>query len=118
MAFPSTYNITYYRGDSYDFVIYPKDSNGDSFNMDGYSSLFTIATTRGPNGIPVGQAISNIDNDEGSISCRIPIEIGQDLGLSSYVYDVEIRNSSASTVYTILTGTISVTQDVSATGGV
>ena len=49
MAFPATYNISYYAGDTYQFVIRPKNSNGSSFSMPLaiYTPKFYISTTRG-----------------------------------------------------------------------
>ena len=43
MAFPGTYNISYYKGDTLEFKIYPKDSSGASFSLDNYIATFTIA---------------------------------------------------------------------------
>jgi hypothetical protein len=49
MAFPGTYNINYYKGDTYEFRIYPKDAEGNAFPLGDYegSETFTIANVRG-----------------------------------------------------------------------
>lgn len=50
MAFPGTYNINYYKGDTYEFNVYPKNSDGTTFNLNtdpAYTPTFTIATKRG-----------------------------------------------------------------------
>lgn len=49
MAFPATYNITYYKGDTYEFVIKPKTSNGQVFPIPStlYTANFNIADSRG-----------------------------------------------------------------------
>lgn len=47
MAFPGTYNISYYKGDTLDFELYPKDANGDVFSLEDYSAKFTVSTQRG-----------------------------------------------------------------------
>ena len=47
MAFPGTYNFNYYRGDTFQFIVRPKDANGDQFDLDGYTAGFTIASSRG-----------------------------------------------------------------------
>lgn len=112
MAFPATYNFNYYRGDSYEFILYPKNANGTTFDLTGYDTkLFTIATARGTSGSEVG--LGTIVSSSSSLTCKIPPSVGDALSNSTYVYDVQIHNTSASTKYTLLTGTITVTQDVS-----
>jgi hypothetical protein len=112
MAFPATYNFNYYRGDSYEFIIYPKNSNGEIFNTGTYdSTLFTVATERGEAGVFVG--LGGITNASTSLICTIPTTLGDILENNSYVYDIQIENTSSSTKYTLLTGTINVTQDIS-----
>jgi hypothetical protein len=111
MAFPATYNFNYYRGDSYEFIVYPKNSNGTSFDMTSFNSkLFTIATDRGTTGVLVGYG--TITSSSTSLLCKIPPSVGNSLSNNSYVYDIQIHDTTASTKYTLLTGTIAVTQDV------
>ena len=43
MAFPGTYNFSYYKGDTSEFVIRPKNSDGSSFDLTGYTADFFIA---------------------------------------------------------------------------
>lgn len=116
MAFPATYNIAYYRGDTYDFVINPKNANGGTFNLSNYSGLFTISTLRGDAESIVGYGDAVVTASAGTVTCEIPSALGSVLSGASYVYDIEINNTTASTTYTLLTGTISVTQDISRTG--
>lgn len=120
MPFPATFNIAYYQGDRYEFVIRPKANNGDPFNLTGYSGLFTVATTRGnPNAI-VGTAQSaSVNANAGTVTCVIQPSFGRTLTGSSYVYDVEITASasSGSNVYTLVTGNINVTRDITNTYG-
>lgn len=116
MAFPGTYNIAYYRGDTYSFVINPKNSNGSAFNLSGYSGLFAIATTRGDYDAIVGYGDVTLSASASTVTCEIPSSLASVLSGSSYVYDIQISNSG-STTYTLLTGTIAVTQDVSGTAG-
>ena len=48
MAFPGTYNFSYYKGDTYQFLVFPKDSSGNTFDLSSFTaSKFTIATKRG-----------------------------------------------------------------------
>jgi hypothetical protein len=119
LAFPANYNFSYYRGDSYEFVIKPKNPNGSSFSLSNFpNSLFVIATERGNPSAQVLSASPVIDALAGTITCVIDPDNGRNyLSAGPYVYDVEIFDSSGSVVYTLLTGNISVTQDVSRTGG-
>lgn len=111
MAFPATYNFNYYRGDSYEFVIYPKNANGTAFDLTGYNSnLFTVATGRGTTGTLVGTG--TVTTGSTSLTCKITPTLGDSMSAGTYVYDVQIHDTSASVKYTLLTGNISVTQDV------
>ncbi len=115
MAFPAVYNFNYYRGDTFNFVINPKQTNGQPFPLNGFedSGLFFIALTRG--GEPQGIGNAEVDVFNSQVICSISASVGSLLTANSYVYDVEISNNTASpkVVFTLLTGNISVTQDVS-----
>lgn len=119
MAFPGTYDINYYKGDTLEFRIYPKDSNGDAFPLSQYVSpngttRFTIATSRGTTS-GVIQGYAQISNDQTHILCAItPANGALMTSGTEYVYDVEIARTDAAYdyVYTLLTGTISVTEQV------
>lgn len=115
MAFPGTYDFSYYRGDTFNFTISPKDSTGASFVLSGYTATFTIATARGSGATQyVGTATVTSQTTPAvvnTITCSIPANIGRNLaGGTSYVYDVQI--ASGSIVYTLLTGTITPTDDI------
>jgi hypothetical protein len=116
MAFPATYNISYYKGDLYEFVIRPKDSAGNPFPVSDttHTAYFYISTGRGANAslTKAGEAII----DGGNIKATITPSEGR--GLSSgitYYYDVSIKKN-AGEIYTLLTGTISVTGDITEPG--
>jgi hypothetical protein len=195
MAFPGTFNISYYRGDTYEFRIYPKTSSGASFDLTSFSDSpsdhvkFTIASARGTGSIgstvftatltsgssevtlttgatsqlSIGQKIvlasgtgdfaddviitsitnetkfvvsanhttsgavqfktasvysgaATVSADKTYITCAIPPTVGLYLlPNSTYVYDVEIKNSASpyDYIYTILTGSITVTDHIS-----
>ena len=113
MAFPGTYNFSYYRGDTYQFIVRPKKANGTVFTLDDYSdgALFTIANRRGSTGTQV-VATATVDITNHIITCTITPEQGRELTAgTTYVYDVQIENG-ASIVYTLLTGSITVTDDI------
>ena len=111
MAFPGTYNFSYYKGDTNEFVIRPKNSSGSAFDLTGYSAEFFIASARGDN--PAfsveAQAVVSAVND--TITCTILPGVGTTLDAGSYVYDVQI-SSGAALIFTVITGTITVTEQV------
>jgi hypothetical protein len=123
MAFPGTYNLSYYKGDTFEFRVYPKDSAGGTFPLSQFVSpngvtKFTIAPSRGATtGLIEGYA--EISNDQTFILCAITPTNGASMTPgTSYVYDVEIARTSATYdfVYTLLTGSITVTEQVTQPG--
>lgn len=120
MAFPATYNFSYYQGDRYEFVLRPKQANGEVFDLSGYSGLFTVATARGSVDAVVGDSQEvTIDANAGTVTIAIEPDFGTTLTGNSYLYDVEISASasSGSNIFTLVTGTISVTRDITNTYG-
>ena len=117
MAFPGTYNFSYYRGDRFEFNVYPKNSDGSEFALDGYTALFTISTARGAAGVEDQISASAVVNGN-ILRCSIAPEVGVLLdSASSYVYDVEISKTvtdpeTETFTYTLLTGSISVTDHI------
>ena len=120
MAFPGTYNFSYYKGDTLEFKIFPKDSSGATFDLEDYvnenSPLFTISTARGAAGLADQIAcFAEISADFTHIVCTIRPEDGEQLTAGQqYVYDVEISKPSSpyNVINTLLTGNISVTDQV------
>ena len=110
MAFPGTYNFSYYRGDTNQFVIRPKNANGTSFDLTGYAAEFIIANRRGSTGTQYeGQAVVDTTND--LVTCTILPGVGRSLAAGTFVYDVQITTGAAN-IITILTGSITVTDDI------
>jgi hypothetical protein len=118
MAFPGTYNFNYYRGDTAEFVIQPKNSNGEAFDLTGYSASFTIATSRGPNPDNDYTADAVVNDVTNIITCTIVPSTGRSLEAGTYVYDVQITNETPNpdVIFTLLTGTITVTNDITGAG--
>lgn len=113
MAFPGTYNFSYYRGDTNQFVIRPKNANGTTFALDAYSgsAVFTIANRRGSSGNQIA-ATATINTADDILTCTITGEQGRELEAgTTYVYDVQIDNG-AGVIFTLLTGSITVTDDI------
>jgi hypothetical protein len=127
MAFPGTYNFNYYAGDTFEFFVYPKNSDGGIFDdLNNYEPLFLVSTARGAaasaiviDSLDETEALATVQDGE-YISCTIKPGGGRKLTAASYLYDLQIENTSASSssfgkVFTLLTGTINVTQDVAVT---
>jgi hypothetical protein len=120
MAFPGTYNINYYMGDTYEFRVYPKDASGATFPLNQYTDAdFVIATVRGADGEADRiNAYAAISDDNSHVLCAIRPEDSIDLDpTATYVYDVQIARAAEGTepydyVYTILTGQITITDQV------
>ena len=108
--FPGNYNFSYYRGDTAQFVIRPKGPNNQNFDLTGFTAAFTIATARGA-GATQYEAQAIVDSSADTVTCTILPGVGRLLEAGSYVYDVQIVNGPA-TIYTLLTGTITVTDDI------
>lgn len=120
MAFPASYNFNYYQGDRYEFVLRPKQANGEAFDLTGYTGLFTVATARGSTAAIVGTSqTASVDANAGTVTIAIEPDFGTTLTGNSYLYDVEISASasSGSNIFTLVTGTISVTRDITNTYG-
>jgi hypothetical protein len=110
MAFPGTYNFNYYRGDTMSFILNPKDAAGNAWDLSTYSAAFTIANNRGA-GATQYAATATIDTINDLVTCTITPVVGRSLiPGTAWVYDVQI--TSGSTIYTILTGTITSTDDI------
>ena len=110
MAFPGTYNFNYYRGDTMSFILNPKDSVGDPWSLTGYTAAFTIADKRGADATQYS-GTATIDTANNIVTCTITPVIGRSLIVgTNWVYDVQI--TSGSTIYTLLTGTITSTDDI------
>jgi len=113
MAFPGTYNFSYYRGDTAEFVVRPKNSNGSAYDLTNYTATFTIANRRGSTGTQyVGTATVNTSTD--IITCTITPAVGRTLAAGTYVYDVQITDVTPNpdVILTVLTGSITVTDDI------
>lgn len=112
MAFPGTYNFNYYRGDTFEFIVRPKDSNGNAFALDGYTASFTVANQRGSTEETIQfEATANVNAVDNIVTCTITSGVGRNLTPDiSWVYDVQITNEI--NIYTLLTGTITATDDI------
>lgn len=115
MAFPATYNINYYKGDTFEFLIKPKNSSGNDFVVSDslYTAEFKLAPTRG------GPAEETVTGEatilsENSVLCAITPSVSSLLtSTNTYVYDVRITSLiDSDVVYTLLNGTIKIIESV------
>ncbi len=140
MAFPATYDFNYYKGDTFEFRIYPKKNDGTVFDLSGYniptsfantpdyytdtiapydSARFTISSVRGDTGVPK-PCFARISDDGTFVQCAITPDVGNTLDPEiEYVYDVEVRKPAGSPatcqyeiVNTLLTGKITITDQI------
>lgn len=132
MAFPGTYNISYYKGDTYEFRIYPKaadgspyplssfvyDDDNDELTVDFDSSVFAFAEVRGGDSATgYHRCYAKISDDKTYITCAIRPEDSQYLDpTKTYVYDVQVSKPSNGGDYpivlTLMTGSITLTDQV------
>lgn len=117
MAFPGTYNINYYKGDTYEFRIYPKDAAGDTFDLTDYagSQTFTIANARGNSATTTVSAYAEIVDDYFVLCTIRPADGASLVAGTTYYYDVQVDatgDNGYDLVHTLLTGTITVTDHV------
>jgi hypothetical protein len=116
MSFPGTYNINYYKGDTFEFRVYPKDNAGNAFSLSGFSTVsFTISNIlgEGPGKVTI-DAYAAVD-PSGFILCAIrPEDAELMVAGTTYVYDVEMKRvaNPYDYVYTLLSGSITVTEEV------
>jgi hypothetical protein len=116
MAFPGTFNFSYYRGDTYQFIVRPKNESGASFQLDGFSAIITIADRRGAGGTRYASTTPNtltaiVNTADDIITCTIDPVTGRLLTPgTNWLYDVQVTNGTLT--YTLLTGSISVTDDI------
>ena len=121
MAFPAIYDFNYYKGDTFEFRIYPKKNDGTVFDLSSYymptnfandpdyvtdssapydSAQFTIATARGP--IDPGalqqpiRCFARVSDDNTHVLCAIrPTDAQTLVAGTEYVYDVEVRKPAS-----------------------
>lgn len=141
MAFPGELNISYYKGDTYEFKIYPKKTDGTVFDLSAFillynddnnvltpqvaydTSKFVFSTSRGTSGVSAQRACySKISDDKTHIVCAIRPADGLTMSAGTqYVYDVQVStNTSANgypVVHTLLNGIITVTDQVATGSG-
>jgi hypothetical protein len=115
MAFPAIYDFNYYKGDTFEFRIYPKKNDGTVFDLSPYKNQptnfaslpddvtdtvapydgaqFTISTVRGSAGTPI-KCFARVSDDNTFVQCAIRPGLTEGDSLiagTEYVYDVEVN---------------------------
>ncbi len=109
MAIPANYDIQYYRGNTYEFYIQPKDIDCLPIDVTSFTPSFIIATSRGP--APDTSYTCSASATGTTIHCTITAGTGATLsGGTVYVYDVSVDDGG--TIHTYLTGNVYVTDRV------
>jgi hypothetical protein len=118
LSFPATFNISYYKGDLYQFVVRPKTSTGSPFpiSTQTHNVYFYISPQRGGPAINTISAAAIIE--DGNIKATIFPSIGNQLNPTvTYSYDISIeKKTDTNELFTLLTGRISVTADITRPG--
>jgi hypothetical protein len=120
LSFPGTFNIRYYKGDLYQFTIRPKQSTGEPFpiSSETHNAFFYISTQRGVSTAQLSNTptiVAQATIVGGNVLATIPPSVGNTLTANvPYFYDVSIqgKGSNSNQVYTLVTGTLSVTFDI------
>ena len=111
MSFPGTYNFNYYRGDTFSFIVRPKDASGSLFDLTEYTAIFTIASSRGASPAESYTGTATVNTADSIVTCVIPAATGRSLDPDiNWVYDVQITDGT--TIYTLLTGNIISVDDI------
>lgn len=114
MAFPKTHNLEYYRGDTFEFIVDVKNQDGSDFDLSGFETYtFKIANFRGAGATQyTGTAVKV---DPADVKCTITSAVGRTIPAGQYFYDVQITDTTPTPniIFTILTGILNVTDDVS-----
>jgi len=114
MAFPATH-INYYKGDTYEMLVKPKNSAGSPFIVTDslYSVTFKLAPTRG--GVS-GETITGQASilSENSVLASITPSVSAQLdSTKTYFYDIRILSlTDPNVVYTLLNGSVAIVEGV------
>jgi hypothetical protein len=118
LSFPATFNVSYYKGDLYQFVVRPKTSTGSPFPIseETHSVYFYISPQRGGPALNTISAAAVIE--DGNIKATIFPSIGNQLNPTiTYFYDIAIEKKiDTNELFTLVTGRISVTADITRPG--
>lgn len=109
---PNEVDMTTVRGDTKKFNISARDSDGQAFDLTGYTMTFTAKSDVDSDDagaeIQVDAVVSSVSSGVGAFTL-VPSDTAVAIG--DYFYDVQISDG-ASNVYTLVTGTLTVTQDI------
>ena len=104
---PARYDFKYYVGDTKDFVLYPKNSDGTPYDLSDYVTSMVIADELSMSPAWSAEAQASIVGQ--TIECSIQPNIGNQLiSKSRYFYDVQISKTVGGKeyVFTFVKGVI------------
>lgn len=111
---PASYNITYYRGDTFTLTVKVLDANGQNLNVQRFDSVtFGLNRDRGVYSNPITMSAA-LDKNNSTVTCTIGPTVGATLS-GSYQYDIvlyKLNGGLVSEEYTVMTGTVTVQDDV------
>jgi hypothetical protein len=118
LSFPASYNFSYYKGDILQFVVRPKSSGGTPFpiSTETHNVYFYISPQRG--GLASNTIRGSAIIEDGNVKATILPSTGNQLNPAiRYFYDISVEKKiDTNELYTLLTGNISVTSDITRPG--
>ena len=109
-ALPGNWDIAIYRGDYRTFGVNLKDSNGNPFNLTGYTPKAQLKTGYGDRE-PVEFTVTVTDAVNGKMQVFISSTVTSLLLPGSYIWDLQVTSSLGET-RTYLAGDVTVYDDV------
>jgi len=109
------YNITHRQGDTFNLALVYSDSAGDPINLTGFTAKCQLRANASSDTAVLTATTSDgtlvITGAQGRIAFAISATAMGAIAAGTYVYDLEIE-SSGGVVTTILTGTFTITPEV------
>jgi len=106
-------HIKRHRGDTFPITIYVKNSDGDAFDVTGYTFKLTVSNSSTP-----PSSVDNLFSSVGSIEdagggeVSFPILTADVKDAGEHWHDIEMTKTSDSTIRTIQHGSFVLEQDV------
>lgn len=113
-------NLTLYAGNDKTYVIYVKDRDLNEVDVTGATGVFTMKEAKGDTSAVVTKSTANAGEGEigagnhGEIYFYLEPDDTKDLDIRQYVFDMKVILANGN-VYTVLEGTINLTQPVNPT---
>jgi hypothetical protein len=109
---PGKYNPKFYQGDTWQLTISLKDSNGAAFDLNGYSVTSQLRELPGSVDAAIDFTCNVADPATGVIEMIAAPSDTDDVVAGKYAWDLQIEHTGTGDIYTVLTGTATVTAEV------